>query len=183
MESKFIVADIMSRDLVSVSTEMSLKDAAKIMIEEGVSSVMVTENEKIVGIITDRDYTRAALISNDFGKTKVKELMSKKLISVAPKEPLQAAAENIRKHNIRHLLVSSKKDEYIGVVSVRDVLGTLVEEIREQNKKLKMKIDELEKFYRVAIDRELVMVKLKKRIRELEKKHGEEGDVTELFLE
>jgi septation ring formation regulator EzrA len=68
-------------------------------------------------------------------------------------------------------------------VSVRDILSTLYEEIREHNTRLKKKIDELEKFYKVAIDRELVMVRLKKKVMELEKGLDEKTDFGSLLVE
>ncbi len=183
VEEKYIVADVMSKVLVDVALETTARDAAEIMVENGVSSLLVKENGSAVGIVTDRDFTESSASGKNFSELKLKDMMTESIISVDPKVSLQEAIEVIRSNNIRHLLVKSNSGDFIGVISVRDILSTLFEEIKERNAKLKRKVNELEKFYKVAIDRELVMVKLKKRIHELEKRLGEESDLSQLLTE
>lgn len=180
---KFIVSDVMSKVIVDVDLETTAKDAAEIMVENKVSSLLIKDKGSLVGIVTDHDYTRHWASGENLGKLKMKDMMSTSLISVDPKVSLQEAVGVIRQSNIRHLLVKSNSGDLIGIVSVRDVLSTLFEEIKEQNATLIRKVSELEKFYKIAIDRELVMVKLKKRIHELEKRLGEQSDLAELLVE
>jgi CBS domain-containing protein len=181
-KTKFIIADIMSKELVGVSPDTTAENAAIMMSENGISSLVVKEKGEIVGIVTDKDYAIKVSELSNLNKIKIKKMMSTNLISVTPSLHLQDAAEVIRKHNIRHLLVKTPI-QYVGIVSVRDILSTLYEEIREQNTRLKKKIEELEKFYKVAVDRELVMVRLKKKVIELEKKLGEQTDFSSLLVE
>jgi CBS domain-containing protein len=181
-EPKFIISDIMTKDLVIVKPETTVLEAAQVMMENGISSLIVNKNGKTLGIVTDRDFTRVVASEKDLRTLKMRDIMTTDLISLAPKLTLADASETIRKHNIRHLLVKSPNDDYIGMLSVRDILSTLLEELREQNIKLRSKVEELEKFYRVAIDRELIMVKLKKRIHVLEKELGVESDPKEYLI-
>jgi CBS domain-containing protein len=183
VEEKYIVADVMSKVVVDVALETTARDAAEIMVENGVSSLLIKENGSAVGIVTDRDFTGASASGKKLSELKMKDLMTESIISVDPKVSLQEAIEIIRSNNIRHLLVKSNRGDYVGLISVKDLLSTLFEEIKEQNIKLKRKVNELEKFYKIAIDRELVMVKLKKRIHELEKRLGEESDLSQLLTE
>jgi CBS domain-containing protein len=183
VDEKYIVSDVMSKVLVDITSETTAKDAAEIMVENGVSSLLVKDKGSALGIVTDRDFTKAGASGKNMLELKLKDIMSKNLKSVGPEVSLQKAIEVIRIHNIRHLLVKSNSGDYIGVVSVKDLLSTLFEEIKVQNSKLKRKVNELEKFYKVAIDRELVMVKLKKRIHEIEKELGVESDLSQLLTE
>ena len=178
---KFIIADIMTKEMIEVAPDTSGKEAAAKMKEGGVSSLVVKEKGELVGIITDKDYVKQTSAGKDPSKFKVGEMMSTNLISVDPKLSLREAAEVIREHNIRHLLVKSSAG-FVGIVSVKDILSTLYEEIREQNRELKTKVDDLEKFYKIAIDREIVMVKLKKRIHDLEMRLGEKTNPAEYLV-
>ncbi len=178
---KYIVADVMSKVLIDVTADTTANDAAEIMVEHGVSSLLVKDSGPMVGIVTGRDFTREAASGKNLKNLKVRDMMSADIISVDPSTTLQAAVGTLRQHNIRHLLVKTESGEFIGMVSVKELLSALFEEIREQNKRLKAKVNELEKFYKVAVDRELVMVKLKKRVYELEKKLGVESDLAELL--
>jgi CBS domain-containing protein len=179
-ENKYIIADIMSKNLIAVGPKATAKSASETMIKNEIGSLVVKENGEVVGIITDRDFAKAALTNRDVSKAKVGELMSTNLVHVDSKLSLQEAVSVIRKHKIRHLLVKSPSG-IVGIVSVRDILSTLIEEITEQNTTLNQKIGELEKFYKIAIDRELIMVKLKKRIHELEEKTGEKSNFAEFL--
>lgn len=182
-EVKFIVSDIMSAPIVDVPPGTSVAKAAQVMLEKGISSLAIKEDGHIVGIVTDKDFVKLISKGGRPEKTKIRDIMTTELIHVDPKLTLQEAAEVTKKHNIRHLLVKTSA-EYVGIVSVKDIIENLYEELKEQNTKLRAKIDELEKFYRVAVGRELTMVKLKKKIRELQKRLGEPEDLEEtLFIE
>lgn len=176
----FIVSDIMSKDIIDVSSDTSSKKAAEVMLENKISSLVVRDGSQVVGIVTDKDFVRLTSMGKDLGKARVKDMMSTELVTVHPKLSLQEAAIVIGKSDIRHLLVKAPSG-HVGLVSVKDILSALYKEIKEQNTKLKNKIDELEKFYKAAVGRELVMVKLKKRLRELEERLGEESDLAEIL--
>jgi len=182
-KDKFIIADIMTKDLIFIAPDATAKDAANVMIENLINSVIVKENDVVIGIVTDHDFKRVATSTTEIGKLFVREIMSSDPISISPSYTLPEAVEVIKNRNIRHLLVKSPSGVYVGIVSVKDILSTLFEEINIRNKRLQGKIGELEKFYKVAVKRELVMVKLKKRVYELEKKLGIESDLSELLIE
>jgi CBS domain-containing protein len=182
-DPNYIIADVMSKDLISIAPASTARDAANSLIENKINSLIVKENGQIIGIVTDRDFAIKTADGKKLDKIKVKDMMSTKLVTVDPNLPLRDAAAVIREHNIRHLLVKSKANEFVGLVSVKDILSTLFEELKDQNTKLNKKIEELEKFYKVAVNRELIMVKLKKRIHELEDKVGEKVDLAEYLVE
>lgn len=180
--NRFIISDIMTKDLVSIGPKATIVEAAGIMNENHIRSIVIKDKNEIVGILTDRDLARIIAETDDIKNILVRELMSVDLVTIPPSLSLQESAEVIRKNNVRHLLVKNR-DGFVGIVSVKDILSTLYEELKDQDRQLKRKISELEKFYKVAIDRELVMVRLKKRVNELEKKVGESTDISKYILD
>lgn len=113
------VADIMSEDLISVDINVSITDAAKLLIEKGISSVVVTNSEKVVGIATERDFVR--MDTMDHHPEMIKDIISKDIITIGPDEDVFQTVRLMGKHKIRHLLVK-EGDKYVGIVSLRDLL-------------------------------------------------------------
>lgn len=113
------VADIMSEDLISVDINVSTTNAAKLLIEKGISSVVVTDSEKVVGIATERDFVR--MDAMDHHPEMIKDIISKDLITIGPDEDVFQTVRLMGKHKIRHLLVK-EGDKYVGIVSLRDLL-------------------------------------------------------------
>ncbi|BBD72238.1 histidine kinase [Sulfodiicoccus acidiphilus] len=112
----------MSSPALVTSTDTPLKDVVKLMWDEKVGSVLVVDEEgKLVGIVTERDVVYAAsraLIE----KGRASSVMAKNVISVGPEEPLMEAVEKMRSHNISHLPVV-EGGRPVGVVSMRDLTG------------------------------------------------------------
>jgi len=173
----------MSKELVIVKSGAKADDAASVMVNNDVSSLIVRDNGETMGIVTDRDFTRAAAKGLRLDKMTVGKIMTKEIKSIEPTASLKEAADFISRYNIRHLLVKSSTDDYVGVISVKDLLGNIFEEMEDHNMRLKKKIEELEKFYKIAVNRELVMVKLKKRINELDEKTGEKTDMARYLVD
>lgn len=113
------VADVMSEDLISVDINVSITDAAKLLIEKGISSVIVMNSEKVVGIATERDFVRGDTM--DHHPEMINDIISKDLITIGPDEDVFQTVRLMGKHRIRHLLVK-EGDKYVGIVSLRDLL-------------------------------------------------------------
>lgn len=107
------------------STDHVLK-ALEVMAEANISAVMVTENEKIIGIFTERDYTRKCELQGLSAKgTPVRDLMTEKMVTVKPETSIDQCMELMKKYRIRHLPVI-KDDAMVGMVSMRDVVDMLL---------------------------------------------------------
>lgn len=110
----------------SVDCDDSLMKALEIMAQANISAVLVKENEKIVGIFTERDYTRKGeLEGHSAAKTPVKSLMTEKMITVMPDTSVDQCMALMMKHRIRHLPVV-ENEKLVGVVSMRDVIKILL---------------------------------------------------------
>ncbi len=110
----------MSKDIVSVETERSIRSAVKTMVKNDLGSVVITENGKAAGIVTERDIMK----SIGYGKvnldTEVGRIMSKPLISISSDAMLGEAADMMIKRKVRRLLVK-EDSKYVGIITQRDL--------------------------------------------------------------
>jgi len=102
--------------------------ALEIMADADVSAVMVTENEKIVGIFTERDYSRKCELKGLSAKgTSVRDLMTEQMLTVTPETTMDQCMGLMKQYHIRHLPVL-ENDKMVGMVSMRDVVDVLISE-------------------------------------------------------
>lgn len=102
--------------------------ALEIMAEANISAVMVTDGEKIVGIFTERDYSRKCELKGFSAKdTSVRDLMTEKMITVNPDTSMDQCMGLMNQYHIRHLPVI-QDDKMVGMVSMRDVVDVLISE-------------------------------------------------------
>ena len=102
--------------------------ALEIMADANISAVMVTENEKIVGIFTERDYSRKCELKGLSAKsTNVRDLMTEQMITVTPETSMDQCMGLMKQYRIRHLPVV-ENDTMVGMVSMRDVVDVLISE-------------------------------------------------------
>jgi len=118
----YVVGDAMTREPISIPSSSAVKDAAKLMKKEKVGSLMVTQNKKYVGIVTDTDIVRKAVTGSvPLGKRKVSSVMSSHLIAIKPDEDIFEAIRMMRDYDIKHLAVEAN-GEFVGLVTMKDVL-------------------------------------------------------------
>ena len=107
------------------STDTVLK-ALEIMAEANISAIMVTENDKAVGIFTERDYSRKCELKGLSAKsTPLRDVRTEQMMTVTNKTSIDQCMKLMNQHHIRHLPVI-EKDTLIGMVSMRDVVDTLL---------------------------------------------------------
>jgi signal-transduction protein with cAMP-binding, CBS, and nucleotidyltransferase domain len=110
-----------------------LISVAKDMIKKHVGSVIVKDNEYIKGIITERDIVWAVVKRQDLKKVKAKDIMTKRVSSIAPGKDINEAMERIKKTKFK-LLPVVVKNRVIGVVTIKDILRfqpSLIESVKE----------------------------------------------------
>ena len=112
----------------TIDEKDSVLKALEIMAEANISAVMVTEGHKIVGIFTERDYSRKCEIKGLSAKnTNVRDLMTEKMFTVTPETSIDQCMGLMTQHHIRHLPVI-EGDKMVGMVSMRDVVDVLISE-------------------------------------------------------
>jgi CBS domain-containing protein len=109
------IADVMATDLPTLAPPQSVRDAACRMTEAGVQALPVCDGERLTGIITDWDVTRALASGDDAGGRPLSDFMSTDLVTTAPDARLGDASEKRAGRRIHHLLVRDG-DRFAGMV-------------------------------------------------------------------
>ena len=117
-----LVSEVMSRQVISMSTDEPCTRAARLISRYNIGAVPVCgENGRLRGIVTDRDIVlRCVASENDPDLTPVKEIMSRCVLSVSPESSVTEAADIMSKGQIRRLPVVSK-GKLVGVISLSDI--------------------------------------------------------------
>jgi signal-transduction protein with cAMP-binding, CBS, and nucleotidyltransferase domain len=121
------VRNLMKVPVVSIEPGRSVRDAAQLMQDNVIGSVVVQEEGRTVGILTERDVLRAVAEGRNPEQTSVADLMTKNVVSAGPNWDVVVAASVMTNHRIRHLVVQ-EQDRVLGVLSLRDVLSTFLPE-------------------------------------------------------
>lgn len=117
----------LTKDIIALNKDLSVKSVIKLMVRNNIGSVVVTdEGGKPVGIVTERDILKSIAYRRSKTETKVEEIMSKPLISVAADASLGDAGEIMVKKKIRRLLVK-QNDKYIGIITQRDLQRLMID--------------------------------------------------------
>jgi CBS domain-containing protein len=121
-----LLRDIAISHLVTVGPESTLRRSARVMTDRGVGCAVVVGNEKVVGIITERDVLHAVAGGMDVDMTAVQDVMTPDVVSGAPGWDVLRAVRTMTEGGFRHLLVM-EMDDPVGIVSLRDLMDTMVE--------------------------------------------------------
>ncbi|HJS85008.1 MAG TPA: CBS domain-containing protein [Acetobacteraceae bacterium] len=116
------VADVMHRDVRIASPDDTAQQAARLMREEDTGALPVGENDRLVGMVTDRDLAvRVAAEGRDPARTKVREVMTPEVRYVFEDEDLKRVAETMAEQQVRRLPVMNRNKRLVGVVSLSDI--------------------------------------------------------------
>jgi len=119
------VQDVMIRKVLTIDATQNAKNAARLMTKFGVSSLMVSDEDDIVGILTQRDIlTRVVSSGQDPATTTIREIMTEPIIIVKPETPLDEAIKIMFRERIKKLPVMHREDErmkLVGILSITDV--------------------------------------------------------------
>lgn len=112
--------------IISVSENISVLDALKVMTEKNISAVLVMENDRLHGIFTERDYARKIILQGKSSKdTLIKEAMTASPITISLSDSIDYCMELMTDKHIRHLPVV-ENDEVKGMVSIGDVVKFII---------------------------------------------------------
>ena len=114
--------------IYSISPDSMVFDAIKLMTEVKVGALLVIANKKLVGILSERDYTRKVILQNRSSRdTPVRDIMTEKVMCVSPEQSMEDCMVIMSAHHIRHIPVM-ENDIPIGVLSVMDVMKNIISE-------------------------------------------------------
>ena len=131
------VQDVMVREVLTIDAAQNTKNAARLMSKFGVSSLIVSSDADIVGIVTERDIiVRVVSSGQDPEKVTIREIMSEPIIIVKPETPLDEAIKIMFRERIKKLPVMCREEErmkLVGILSITDVARLqprLIEDIK-----------------------------------------------------
>jgi len=134
------IREVMTSDPRTVTADSSVAEAARLMRDEDTGIAPITEGERLVGVITDRDIAIAVVAEGkDPQSTKVTEIAARDLVTIDPQQELDEALRLMAQHQVRRLPVVEEDGKLVGILAQADIArhadpertGEVVEEISE----------------------------------------------------
>jgi len=134
-----LVKDIMTKTVVVIDENKTAKQAGELMKKTRRGSLIVTKKKNPVGIISDSDLIKRIVAKNLLAnKLKIKDVMSKPLVTIKPEDKILTAVKKMKKSNI-HRLPVVVKGKIVGMISLTDIARTSPEMADLLEYRLKMK--------------------------------------------
>lgn len=116
------------KSIYSVNPETSVLDALQVMMDKNISALLVMDGSKLKGIFTERDYARKIILVGKSSKaTKIKEVMSEKLVTIELGTSLDHCMQIMTERRIRHLPII-ENGLVIGIISIGDLVKFVIED-------------------------------------------------------
>ncbi len=118
-----LVKEAMTKNIMVVHPDTTIKDAAKIMTQQRVGSLLVVEDSKLVGIITELDIIWKVVAGDlDPKITLVRDVMTKEVITIKANQTLEDATQAMVENNIKKLPVL-EGDKLVGIITATDLIS------------------------------------------------------------
>lgn len=116
------------KSIFSVSPETSVLDALQVMMDKNISALLVMDGSNLKGIFTERDYARKIILLGKSSKdTQIKDVMTKKLITIELGTSIDHCMQIMTQHRIRHLPII-ENGLVIGIISIGDLVKFVIED-------------------------------------------------------
>lgn len=116
------------QSVYTIGPDASVYDAMRVMADKGIGALLVTEGEKIIGILSERDYARkVALMGRSSRDTPVREIMSSSVMYVRPDQTNEECMALMTESRVRHLPVLDR-GRLVGLVSIGDLVKDIISE-------------------------------------------------------
>ena len=124
------IADVVEKDIVNVDESTLVSDAAKLMYDKRVTSILISRDGRPVGIVTEKDIVYRVVAKN-IGpfKATVKDIMSHPLITISESAPIRDAIILMRKKGIRRMPVTKSDGRIIGMLTLRSIVGNSSQDV------------------------------------------------------
>lgn len=128
MKTVFHLLNDKGRDVWSLAPDATVYEAIELMSQKGVGALVVREGERLVGIISERDYTRKVILRGKSSKkTRVREVMSLQVVCARPEHTVEEAMAIMTHRRIRHLPVVTD-ERVVGMISIGDAVRGVIED-------------------------------------------------------
>ncbi|HET6602621.1 MAG TPA: CBS domain-containing protein [Xanthomonadaceae bacterium] len=128
--------DEKSHRIIAIAPDKPVIEAVRLMAEQHIGAVLVMEGARLSGIVSERDYARKVILMGRSSKeTKVHEVMSTPVITVAPGDSVNHCMRLVTERRIRHLPVA-EGGSVVGVVSIGDLVRAVIEDQQQEIEQL-----------------------------------------------
>ncbi|MGR2922204.1 CBS domain-containing protein [Acinetobacter sp. 1125_18A] len=135
-----VIQDKIGREIYTISPSATVLEAITLMANKGIGAVVVTQDTKVVGILSERDYTRKiALMQRTSDHTTVAEIMTSRVISVTRGHTVEECLNLMTDGHLRHLPVI-EAETLVGFVSIGDLVKATMEDQRKLIEQLRQYI-------------------------------------------
>lgn len=124
------VSDIMAEDVVTADPEMSSTEASKLMLDQDVGCLVVMKENKIVGVVTDRDLLACAAQRHDIKKCSISNHMSSPVVTVPPETLLINLAKVMAASRIKRVPIT-EAGKLVGIISFSDIAKDMDEQVAD----------------------------------------------------
>jgi CBS domain-containing protein len=122
------ILQIKGNAVYSVEPSVTVYNALEVMVERNLGALLIIENEKFVGIFTERDYARKVILKGKASKeTPIKEVMTEHPLTVTPDATIEECMKLMTSKYFRHLPVV-QGDKLVGLISIGDVVKYMIDE-------------------------------------------------------
>jgi|GEM_PF-323449 len=175
----FLIKDAMTKNVVVIDPEDSIKKVVKLFSTKHIGCLIIMDKEKIAGILTERDFLKRVAIPNldknimvkMVMKMKVKEIMTKNVITLDSEKTVEDAVDLLEKRGIKKLPIT-ENGKLVGIVTRTDLLKVMRKVEEEQSEKMRKVCEELHN----------AKIELQTKISELEKKYKRTNKLTGNYL-
>ena len=115
------VSEVMTRDVQTVSPDQSAREAAGFMLRADAGAIPVTEGDRLIGMITDRDIAVRGVAEGHGPDTPVRELMTNDIVSARPDDDTDDVAARMSEAQVRRIPVIDDQQKLCGIVSLADL--------------------------------------------------------------
>jgi len=115
------VSEVMTREVQTVRPDQPVQEAASFMLSTDAGSIPVTENDRLIGMITDRDIAVRGVAKGYGPETPVRELMTNDLVILSIDDNVEDAAAKMSSSQVRRLPVVDQDERLCGIVSLGDL--------------------------------------------------------------
>ena len=128
--------DRKGRNIVSVAPGTTVLEAITLMADETIGSLLIMENDELLGIITERDYARKVIIKGRSSKTTlVSEIMTTGVFTSSSSETVNGCMGLMTEKRIRHLPIV-EDNQVVGMVSIGDLVEAIISDQKEEIEQL-----------------------------------------------
>ena len=115
------VQEIMTRNVYTVDPEMTIRDAARRMRTDNIGALPVGENDRLIGMVTDRDIVTRAIAEDAPGTTKIRDVMSRLVRYCFDDDDVHQATKVMVEYQVRRLPVLNREKRLVGIVALADL--------------------------------------------------------------